>query len=97
MSCTKIGKVTIRAYIITIGFNYTITNAISFELMVRFILLFFSFSFFLQTEFSLLVDYHKPKHTLKMCDCCLNCQGHSNGSNFNLMFAWMVSSEQLKL
>ena len=70
---------------------------LSSELMVRF---FFSFLFscfsFLQTEFSLLADYHKPKHTLKMHYCYVNSHGHSNGSKFNLMLVWMVSSAQLK-
>ena len=29
------------------------------------------FLFFVFTELSLLVDHHKPKHTLKMCYCCV--------------------------
>ena len=48
-------------------------------------------------ELSLLVDHHKPKHTLKMCYCCVKGQGHSNGSKFNLMFVRRVPSEPLKL
>ena len=48
-------------------------------------------------ELSLLVDHHKPKHTLKMCDCCVNSQGHSNGSKFYLMFVRRAPSEPQKL
>ena len=41
--------------------------------------LYYSFFIVFFTEFSLLVDHHKPKHTLKMCYCCVKGQGHSNG------------------
>ena len=67
-------------------FNYI--SAISSELI---------FFFFFLAKLSLLVDHHKPKHTLKMCYCCVKGQGHSNGSKFNLMFVRMVPCEPLKL
>ena len=71
-------------------YNYNmIVSTISVQCCC-FLLLFF-------TELSLLVDHHKPKHTLKMCYCCVKGQGHSNGSKFNLMFVPMVSCEPLKL
>ena len=68
-------KVTIRAYIITIWlfqlyqcYNIFWTDGVFF-------------CFFYRT---LLVDHHKPKHTLKMSCCCVG-QGYCNGSKFNLI------------
>ena len=68
-------------------YNHNMTvSTISSELTISF-----------ATELSLLVDHHKPEHTLKICYCCVRSQSHSNGSKFNLMFVCMVPSEPLKL
>ena len=64
-------KVTVRAYIITVW-------------LFKLYLLNWWFLFF-AAKLSLLVDHHKPKHTLKMCCCCVKGQGYSNGSKFNLI------------
>ena len=68
-------------YVLTILIQNTISLLKSF-----FVCFFFFVIFFFVTELSLLVDHHKPKHTLKICYCCVKGQGHSNGSIFYFLF-----------
>ena len=48
------------------------------------------------TEFGLMVDHHKLKHTVKILECCVQSQGqgHGKGSKFQLL---CVCSELLNL
>ena len=40
----------------------------------------------LATKLSLIADFHKPKNSVKILDCCV--RGHNKHSKFQLMFGW---------
>ena len=48
------------------------------------------------TKLNVIVDHHKPKCSAKILDCCIQDQGDSKGSRFQL-FVQMISSEMLIL
>ena len=72
-------KVIERAYI----HNKSITVLIIFsKLMIL-----------LVTKLGLMVHHHKPRCSVKKVDCCIQYQGHSDGSKCQHLFALTISSE----